>query len=738
LSAESQAPVAAPAAAAGVSQQPLTLDELEKEINRICHAGDDENVAIAADMLENFTFDDDDDMASEAVQKVMACYSPILNALAMTEREKIPDAARRASRLLDKLFALNTIAEWKPLNIIDVLCLTIKVWVATPSEEGASVECQSRLEKFWTWYSRRPNEQQQLTDKESSSLKECYYHAIRACSMRDRGAGAAKQAEALMEEMESRCIEFRSLAPDRRIVNEVMNAWSKSGLTYRAGTKCELLLNQMVEMAEDGGRPEMAPDSASFNIAISALAQGKEKVPGTRAEALLYLMEELCSRHGWNCAPDQTSFNSVINNWASKRSPSATERTIDILEHMRKRAKAGITSVQPDGITYSVVLKSLARSNDPDAITTAERMFEQYLDDVQNQDWDIHQYSLTWNSMINCYAKSKLPDAGQKALDLFETMKANAGKPGWENCFVDVYTYTTVIDAIAKEETYEGSKMAVSLLEELEKSYEETGERRFQPNILLYTAAVNAIGRSHKEPERAQAIVDRVESSFLESSTTWKTKPDVLFYNALINAYGWSDMNGKSKKCAEVLQHMIDLAESRKLPNARPDIISFNSVLNACAYEKPDTQASTSEILEIATETYERLSSGKGEQSFGRPDLSTYIQMMINIINHIPRHDERRELMAEAVFFRCAEDGLVGPAIVSKLAFALSKPRFQSIMGEALDKEKHNEGKLVFDVSLLPQAWTAKLPWLQRGRPPSRGRRLKSNYQVTKNTLTGK
>ncbi|KAL3915276.1 MAG: hypothetical protein SGILL_005730 [Bacillariaceae sp.] len=731
LEAESESSAAA---ADETTQQPSTnLKNLENI--HLSRGSSTDNIVAAVNVLENINLQD---IPVEDFDKLVSVYTATLMSLEVVDRNSLPDAAERASKLLDNIMSLEVIDEWDLKSIIDMILFTMKVWISAPSEEEASGECQAILDTFWTVYKRRPKEQQTLSFSDASSLRDCYFCAIRACSMRDRGADAAKRAELLMEEMESRNREFPGLAPDKGIVNEVMNAWSKSGLTIRAGTKCEALLNRMIEMAEDGN-DDIAPDSASFNIVISALAQGKEKVPGSRAEALLHQMDDLSSRHGWDCTPDQTSFNSVINSWASKRDPGAIERAMDILEHMRRRAAAGVTLVQPDGASYSILLKALARSRDHEAIRTAERLFEQYQADVKNQAWDIHQYSLTWNSMINCYAKSKLPDAGEKALGLYETMKANAGVPGWEECFVDVYTYTSVVDAIGKAETYEGSKTAVMLLEELEKFYEETGNRRYQPNILLYTAVVNAIGRSHKKPERAQQIVDRVESSFLQA-TTWQPKPDVLFYNALINAYGWSDMQGKSKKCAEVLQHMIDLGDSRKLPNARPDIISFNSLLNACAYEKPNPNASNNDILEIATETYERLCSGKGDSSYGRPDVSTYVQMLINIINHIPRHDERRELMSEAVFFRCAEEGLVGPAVVSKLAFALSKPRFQDIMGEALDKEKHDAGKLVFDVDLLPQSWTAKIPAWLRGsrRNPSRGRRLKSNYQNTKNALSRK
>ena len=64
-------------------------------------------------------------------------------------------------------------------------------------------------------------------------------------------------------------------------------------------------------------------------------------------------------------------------------------------------------------------------------------------------------------------------------------MKANSGEPGWELCFVDIYTYTSLIDAISKQQSSDASEQAISLLVEVEKSFKETGDMRFQPNIRL-------------------------------------------------------------------------------------------------------------------------------------------------------------------------------------------------------------------------------------------------------------
>ena len=303
------------------------------------------------------------------------------------------------------------------------------------------------------------------------------------------------------------------------------------------------------------------------------------------------------------------------------------------------------------------VLKAWARSRDRKATHRAEAIFEEYQKGCEVGKWGLSHNSLTYNSMINCYAKSKYPEAGKRATELFNKMKANSVKKGWELCFVDIYTYTSLIDAISKQESYDSSELAISLLQEVEDSFKETGDKRLQPNVRLYTSVVNAIGRSHKDPNRAQDIVNRLESSYLEEPTQWENKPDVVLYNALINAYGWSDIEGRSRKCFEILNHMVSLHQSGKLSDAKPDTVSINSVLNACAYEKTNnTQSKSDDIMKTAVETFELLNNSS---KYGKPDPSTYVQVLIAITNHMAKDDDKRDAMAEAIFLKCAANGLI-------------------------------------------------------------------------------
>jgi len=612
--------------------------------------------------------------------------------------------------------------------------LAIEMWASSTSIDGASVRCQSYLDTLWSLHEKRK-------DERFVPLRESYDCAVSACSARDRGLDAAERAENLLKEMGSVCREHPALTPDRSVANGVMNAWSNSGKKFKKGKKCEEVLEGMIDIALGKGngerRPDMVPDTNSFNIVLNALAQGKERNSEIRAETLFERMESLSSSGSgsdedglaFDCQPDEISFNTVLNGWAMSWQKGAANRATTILDHMKKRHEAGLTEVQPDWSTYTTVLKAWARSRDPDAIHRAEDVFSEYQDACEDGESSICHNAFAYNSMINCYAKSKDPDAVKRAMELFETMKTNTGKPGWELCFVDIFTYTTLIDAISKQQSLEASETAISLMEEVEESFAKTGDVRFEPNIRLYTSVVNAIGRSHKFPDRAKAIVDRLESAQLGGSTKIDFRPDVVCYNALINAYGWSDAEERSRKSFEILKHMMSLYKSGRLPDAKPDTVSFNSVLNACAYE---TERGDGEgIMKIVVQVFELLNSSP---EYGRPDQSTYVQVLASIAGHMDESDEKRTPMAEATFLQCASNGLVGPVVIPRLHAAVSRARFRQLMGPA---SKGRGDRLEFDVSELPPQWTANAMGRHPGKGRrSRSRRLQSNFQVTKNVLS--
>jgi hypothetical protein len=127
-------------------------------------------------------------------------------------------------------------------------------------------------------------------------------------------------------------------------------------------------------------------------------------------------------------------------------------------------------------------------------------------------------------------------------------------------------------------------------------------------------------------------------------------QPDVVSYNAVINAYGWSSAKGKSKKCFEIYKTMLESYESGRNRDAKPDIITCNSVLNACAYENAVlTEADRAEIMEISIQTLEEFQSAA--PTFGWPNYLTFSHVLLAISKHMPPNDRRSDL-AEATFWQ--------------------------------------------------------------------------------------
>jgi hypothetical protein len=73
---------------------------------------------------------------------------------------------------------------------------------------------------------------------------------------------------------------------------------------YGSASRCEQILDRMISICKD--RPELKPDTTSFNTVLDTLAKSKERDCEKRAESLLERMQELaCNDPSLNCRPDQ-------------------------------------------------------------------------------------------------------------------------------------------------------------------------------------------------------------------------------------------------------------------------------------------------------------------------------------------------------------------------------------------------------------------------------------------------
>lgn len=249
-------------------------------------------------------------------------------------------------------------------------------------------------------------------------------------------------------------------------------------------------------------------------------------------------------------------------------------------------------------------------------------------------------------------------------------------------------------------------------------------------NFPVTYQVINAIAKSGADPRRAENILDKILEQ--TKAGNLEVRPDVVSFNAVINAFGWSEMKGKSKKCFDILQKMLELSESGENSTARPDIITCNSILDACAFEKGIDEDETEKIMEIVVQTLEIFQTNA--PLFGYPDHVTYSKVLVAITKQTPDDDRRYEL-AEATFWQCCSGGHLSPLVVGNFHLALPWSRFAAAMGSALLSGQ--DEKLRYDLTKFPREWTMHVPDKKRKQDTSRASRKRNRgYQATKSSLS--
>jgi hypothetical protein len=155
------------------------------------------------------------------------------------------------------------------------------------------------------------------------------------------------------------------------------------------------------------------------------------------------------------------------------------------------------------------------------------------------KDLDVRPTARSYNAAINAYAKSGAPGAAQRADDLFRRM---------------------------------------------EEVYMITGLEEVKPNTYNYNSLISAWANCGEEgaAQRVEEILEKMEALYRAGDV--EAKPTTVTFNAVIDAYSKSageDGYDDAGECAQgILNHMDELYQSGENIDAKPNVRSFNTVIN--------------------------------------------------------------------------------------------------------------------------------------------------------------
>lgn len=106
---------------------------------------------------------------------------------------------------------------------------------------------------------------------------------------------------------------------------------------------------------------------------------------------------------------------------------------------------------------------------------------------------------------------------------------------------------------------------------------------------------------------------------------------------------------------------MLHLYKSRENVDAKPDLITINSLLNACAFSNVEDEEESTEAVEIAISAYELYQSEA--PLYGVPNHLTYGTMLMIFNKLLPKNEVRDDLMKN-LFYQCCDKGHVSGFVV--------------------------------------------------------------------------
>jgi len=499
-----------------------------------------------------------------------------------------------------------------------------------------------------------------------------------------------------------------SKAKNTYVMSHDIDILAKSG-DVDAPSKAEEKLEKMLELYESG-HLECKPNTKTFTNLINCYAKSKHENSGEKAEGVLKRMMELYKNGDMDVKPNVISFTSVIDAWSRKREPKRAER---ILELMMKLHDTGYSDIEPTSVSFDTVINAWAESGSP---VKAEELLKKMDELSRAGSINCEPGVYSFASVIKAWARIGSKGSAKNAQTILDKMLLQKNIQPNNICFNEV------IDAWSRIGDTQNSERILKQMEGLHKNK----NTNVCPDLVSYNTVLKAYTCSHSRGsvENAQLLFDRMleqptlnitirsyntllnvysNSGRLDlaeqllkkmKSAKNQVKPDVITFTTLMKCIAHSQVEKKANKAFIVFKNI-----------SKKNIMSYNTLLNACAYSSFGDDDEKKKALILALEIFEEMRNSRIVQ----PDSVTYCNLLRACSNLLSNEFSisKREKTAVLLFQECSKQGLVDESVLKELKRAVSKPVLLRTMKGRNNQVRFKDGKILFEN--IPKAWRRKV-----------------------------
>jgi pentatricopeptide repeat protein len=396
--------------------------------------------------------------------------------------------------------------------------------------------------------------------------------------------------------------------------------WKEINAAAQAGNaqKAERLFDDMYREYELSREKELRPNAKLFNMLLNAWSKSRSKNAPQRAEAILARMWDLCNIKKLNTKPDMVSYTCVVNCWAKSRLPTASQRAEELLRTMKiLSAQQGNEGLLPNSRTFNSVLNAFAQTGDAEKVEALlEEMNEEYSNGNSAARPDFVSYTIVlraWSKSGSVAAPERAEAILARMWELFNSSKEDGSH--WQTK-PNAISYTTVLHCWALSRDEKGADRAESLFQEMKRIASDEGDSDLAPNTMSYNAILDAHAR-RGNAERAEALLEEMYTEYSRGNEN--TKPDLVSYNSVLNAMSKSLTDKAPERAEIIIKKMWELYESGLFPT-KPDAISYTCLIECWAISRRRDAPEQAERLLV--EMKKNIKSGI------RPNSRTYSSVM--------------------------------------------------------------------------------------------------------------